>query len=402
MIENFNKKYNRYINLKKLCCPALERLYFSVLKKNKKKIYLVKFYVKNNIFRNLLFLGTNSFYVLNFKSFVMHSTLNLCLSRSSLFTFSKVLDYGFKYKKSLTIMQDYKWLFSMLRISNYLFLKTNLYSFVKHLKFLRSIVYNNKLDVKYCTYILKLRTSKIYCSKIEKFRENIFHLLKKKLFISLYNLSCKKKNCNFNFKVNPFIFNEKKLIKCFQEYINLNSRYTNVKLESLQQHLHYTNFSNYKKKVFFFSSIMLNRLSIEKKKYEKKHIKRLYFRLKKNKIFLRELHLVIFSNFKLYRIKYIDQKKEYKYVLYHVLDKKYKKIRIKEKKKFKKSRKFWVLSKLYHTRRRFYFKFYVPRHIEINYKTQNFLHLNYHDNLSLSSKIRLWLNLRRVLSFVSF
>lgn len=392
MIENFNKKYNRYINLGKLCCP--------VLKKNKKKIYLVKFYVKNNKFRNLLFLGKNSFYVLNLKSFMMHSTLNLCISRPILFTFSKVLDYGFKYKKPLTMLQDYKWLFSMLKISNYIFLKTNLYSFAKHLKFLRSIVYNDKLDVKYYTYVLKLRTSKIYCSKIEKFRESIFPLLKKKLFISLYNLLCKKKNCNF--KIKPFIFNEKKLIKCFQEYINLNSRYINVKLESLQQHLHYTNFNNYKKKVFFFSSIMLNRLSMEKKRYEEKHIKRLYFRLKKNKVFLRELHLVIFSNFKLYRRKYIEQKKEYKYVLYHVLDRKYKKIRIKEKKNFKKSRKFWVLSKLYHTRRRFYFKFYVPRHIEINYKTQNFLHLNYQDNLSLSSKIRLWLNLRRVLSFVSF
>nr|YP_010455068.1 hypothetical protein NUH79_mgp24 [Vischeria punctata]UUA03904.1 hypothetical protein [Vischeria punctata] len=332
----------------------------------------------------------------------MHPTLNLCISRLGLYTFIRVLDYELKYKKPLTITQDYKWLFSILRISNCLFIKTNLYSFVKHLKFLRSIVYNYKLDMEYYTYILKLRTSKIYCSKIEKFREDILFLLKKKLSISFYNLSCKKKNCNFNLKIKPFVFKLKRLNKCFQEYSNLNSRYINVKLESLQQHLHYKNFNNYKKKVFFFSSIMLNRLSLEKKIHQKNYIKKLYFRMKKNKIFLRELDPAIFSNFKLYRSKYIEQKKEYKYVLYHVLDKKYKKIRNKEKKKFKKSRKFLVLSKLYHARRRFYYNFYIPRHIEINYKTQNFLHLNYLDNLSLSSKIRLWLNLRRILSFVSF
>src|SRR5690348_718714 len=99
MIENFNKKYKGYTNLGKLCCPAFKKLYFTIFLKKKKYIYLKKFYVKNNNFKNLLFLGKNSFYVLNLKSFMMHSTLDLCTSRLSLFTFNKVLDYQFNYKK---------------------------------------------------------------------------------------------------------------------------------------------------------------------------------------------------------------------------------------------------------------------------------------------------------------
>nr|YP_009579071.1 hypothetical protein [Vischeria stellata]QBK36854.1 hypothetical protein [Vischeria stellata] len=398
-VDYINKKYNN--DLKKLYGFTLKKSYFLCLKKSKEKTHFLKLYVKNKKFRSLLYPVKKKFYLLKLKFFVKHLSLNLDISKTNLFDFTKVLDYELKSQKPLIIMENYKRFFSVLKSSNFLFLKTDLYFFVKHLKFLRSNVYVDKLDTEYISYVLKLRTSKMYSSKIETFREKILSLIKKKLFVSLYNLSCKKKNYGFKLKKKTIIFNELRLKKSFQDYININSRYLNVRLKGLQQHLYYKKFNKYKKKLFFFSSVILNRVVIEKRINKENYIKKLFFRLKK-KVFFLEFCPVLFSNFKLYRKKFIEQKKEYRYVLYHVLDKSYKKIRNKERKKFKKSKKIRILSRLYHARRRFYFRFYVPRNIEINYKTHNFIHLNYLDNLSLSSKIRLWLNLRRILSFVSF
>ena len=235
------------INLGKLFYHALKGSYFSNFKKVKKKTHILKLYSKNKKFKKLLYPGKNFFYVLKLKFFMMYSSLHSYINKSTIFTFTKVWNCRFKYNFPLNTLQDFNWLFFLLKISNLLYLKTDLYSFTKNLKFLRSVVYSEKFDIEYYTYILKLRTSKIYTSKIEKFRENILPLLKKKLFVILYNLSCKKKTCSFNLKLKSIISNNKTLKKCFQEYINLNSKYTNVKLESLQQNLHYKNFSGERK-----------------------------------------------------------------------------------------------------------------------------------------------------------
>lgn len=119
----------------------------------------------------------------------------------------------------------------------------------------------------------------------------------------------------------------------------------------------------------------------------KKKYKKLYFQYKKNKVTLRKL----FGRFKKIRQTYLNDRKEHY--------KRYKKLAWKRKKR--KNRKKTGLLRFLRRRRRKLDRFYVPRHLEINYKTFDIIHHGSLDLPTTNSRISFWLNLRRLLTFLS-
>jgi hypothetical protein len=57
--------------------------------------------------------------------------------------------------------------------------------------------------------------------------------------------------------------------------------------------------------------------------------------------------------------------------------------------------------RLYRNRRRAFSRFYIPRYLEINYKTFSFIHLNSKQFSGMSYKIPFYLNLGKILTFIS-
>lgn len=71
------------------------------------------------------------------------------------------------------------------------------------------------------------------------------------------------------------------------------------------------------------------------------------------------------------------------------------------KRKKRRNRKKTGLLHFLRRRRRMLYKYYVPRHLEINYKTLDITHLGLFDSLTTNSRITFWLNLRRLMTFLS-
>lgn len=79
---------------------------------------------------------------------------------------------------------------------------------------------------------------------------------------------------------------------------------------------------------------------------------------------------------------------------------KYKRLAWKRKKR-KDRKKTGLLAFLRRRRRRLLFQFSVPRHFEMNYKTFELIHLGDFDLDTTNARIPYWLNLRRLLTFLS-
>lgn len=132
-----------------------------------------------------------------------------------------------------------------------------------------------------------------------------------------------------------------------------------------------------------YSYIMESRLSLYMSIYKKKYTK-LFRIMKNNKLKFRRL----FFDFQIKQLRHTFRMKK-RYKLYRSLT---------WKRKKKKNRKKVGLFYFLRRRPRMLFRFYVPRHLEINYKTFSLAHLGELDLPSVNSRISFWLNLRRLLT----
>lgn len=119
----------------------------------------------------------------------------------------------------------------------------------------------------------------------------------------------------------------------------------------------------------------------------KKSYKKVLLQSRKIRVYLRKL----FAYDNKIDAAYVKKKKFYY--------KKYKSLVWQRKKR--KNRKKTGLLRFLRRRRRLLFQFYVPRHLEINYKTFEIIHLGFFDLSTTNSRIPYWLNLRRLLTFLS-
>ena len=294
-----------------------------------------------------------------------------------------------------------KWLLSksletpnQLNISNTLNIKTSIYALLKEYKKYRreSFDLNVESSLKSLDdFALKLQTSGFYLSLVELKKQKNFHQLQLKIldfYIRCLLAQCKKSELSRDFSEDHSPPSKNFCIKNAYNVFNRKPSKVRFALNS--------EFIQKKKELQTGRS-----LSVLRKKYNrflewrlflfldshKKYYKKLSLQSRKTRIRLRKL----FGYSNRIRSDYLKKKKHYY--------KEYKKLVWKRKKR--KNRKKTGLLRFLRRRRRMLFHFYVPRHLEINYKTFEIIHLGFFDLATTNSRIPYWLNLRRLLTFLS-
>nr|AHX24984.1 hypothetical protein NaocMp0016 [Nannochloropsis oculata] len=271
--------------------------------------------------------------------------------------------------------------------SNNLNIKTSLYVLSKLFKeYKRSSINttNNFSLVNLDKFSLKLQTSGFYTSviekkkkkKLEENREKILNFytccLLKHYNRSIISITSKKLNKKYSVKEGYKNF-----------YNNLKASRFNLISKTVNSSPPNSSISVLRKK---YTKILESRLFLYLKTHKKKY-KSVVKDLILNKLKLKQL----FNLFSKTKQKFVTEK----FFFYY----RYKKLVRKRKKKrnLKKTGFFYFLRR----RRRFLYNYYIPRHLEVNYKTFDITQLGRFDLSTTNSRITFWLNLRRLLTFLS-
>ena len=240
-------------------------------------------------------------------------------------------------------------------------------------------------------FALKLQSSGFYLSSIEFQKLKSFHQLQLKVIDFYINcLLTQSKKSEWSQSLNPaksVSFDEFSIEKSYDLFnckpkklkFVLNSEVIQKKKEEDRL----KSFSVLQKKYNrFIESRLFLFFDSHKKSYKKVTLES-----RKIRVYLRKL----FDYDNKIRMDYVKKKKPYY--------KEYKRLVWQRKKR--KNRKKTGLLRFLRRRRRLLFQFYVPRHLEINYKTFEIIHLGFFDLSTTNSRIPYWLNLRRLLTFLS-
>jgi hypothetical protein len=283
---------------------------------------------------------------------------------------------------------------SELKGSNNLNIKIALYALLKEYKKHKqeSFELSEESSVKSLDNLaLKLQASGFYLSSVERKKQKNFHrsqlsvlefytrcLLsqsKKSEFLRDVNQDKSASSNDFSIKNAYNIFNRKPRKLKFtltSELIQKKKDFQSVKSLSVLEKK-YNRFLE--RRLFLFVDS------------HKKYYKKISSQSRRTRLVLRNL----FGYSQKLRFEYSKKKKHYY--------KEYKKLVWRRKKR--KNRKKTGLLRFLRRRRRMLFQFYVPRHLEINYKTFEIIHLGFFDLATTNSRIPYWLNLRRLLTFLS-
>lgn len=278
--------------------------------------------------------------------------------------------------------------------SNTLNIKTSLYALLKEYKKHKqeSFESSEESSVKSLdNFALKLQSSGFYLSPVERKKQKNFHHLQLSIldfYIRCLLSQCKKSEFSRDFNQDQLASSNNFSIKNAYNIFNRKPGKLKFTLTSklIQK----------KKELQTVKS-----LSVLRKKYNRFLERRLFLFLGSHKKYYKKVSLqprrtrLVLKNLFGYsnkiRSEYSKKKKHYY--------KEYKKLVWKRKKR--KNRKKTGLLKFLRRRRRMLFQFYVPRHLEINYKTFEIIHLGFFDLATTNSRIPYWLNLRRLLTFLS-
>lgn len=291
------------------------------------------------------------------KDFLGKTNLNLCFSKLN----------SFLLRESLTNPALY--------VSNTFDIKTDLYKLLKSLKKVKTSQYGVCDHSQLNTLCLRLQKAHLYTSFVEKQKCSNLKLLDQKVkcwkinFISLNKVSLADDSLSL-LDFARVSSGYKKYDVCFK-YVE------NKKFKELLTFL---------KARRFFDKIFISQFSKNLNVYKKK------YQLLKNISNVCKVKIRILTS--LYTVCFLKYLKA-KYKTYKI----YKKLiwKRKRRKKWKQN----TLFRFFRSRHRLFYKFYIPRHFEINYKTFNFAHLDKLEVSGLNSKITFWLNLRRLLTFLS-
>jgi hypothetical protein len=202
-------------------------------------------------------------------------------------------------------------------------------------------------------------------------------------------------------KLNSFCVRNPLVFSTFNADISLVSFYTYKNKNNTKVIKGFSTFS----KVFLFrKNIKLQKLLYFLKKQEffkKLYVTRFYFYNFRKKytfssLFLNYNTVKFGSFFGIYRLCFI------KYRLINKLSfKVYKKLVWKRKKRKRKWKNTYIF-RFFRSRYRLYYKFYIPKYFELNYKSLCFFYLGFVDQSSANARFPFWLNLRRLLTFVAY
>lgn len=283
---------------------------------------------------------------------------------------------------------------SELKGSNILNIKTSLYALLKEYKKHKqeSFELSEQSSVKSLDNLaLKLQASGFYLSPVERKKQKNFH--RSRLSVLEFYTRCllsQSKNSEFLRDVNQDESASSNDFSIKNAYNIFNRKPRKLKFTLTSEFLQ-------KRK----DLQIVKSLSLLEKKYNrfferrlflfvgshKKYYKKISSQSRRTRLVLRNL----FGYSQKLRFEYSKKKKHYY--------KEYKKL-VWRRKKIKNRKKTGLLRFL-RRRRRMLFQFYVPRHLEINYKTFEIIHLGFFDLATTNSRIPYWLNLRRLLTFLS-
>ena len=271
--------------------------------------------------------------------------------------------------------------------SNNLNIKTSLYILSKLFKeYKRSSMntINNFSLEDLDKFSLKLQTSGFYTSIVEKKKKKKLEEIREKI-LNFYIYCLLKQYSRSNINITSKKFNKEYSAK--EGYKNFYSKLKVSKFsiisKTAQPPRKNSSLSVLRKK---YTKILESRLFLYLKTQKKKY-KAVVKNLTLNKLKIKQL----FNLFSKTKQKFVKEKKEFYY--------QYKKLVWKRKKRRnrKKTGFFYFLRR----RRRMLYNYYIPRHLEINYKTFDITHLGRFDLPTTNSRITFWLNLRRLLTFLS-
>lgn len=306
-------------------------------------------------------------------SLMLKKTNSLCFKKK----FVKKIDIDATFCQTNTFFFKDNTNKKTLFFSNVLDIKTDLYHVLKKLKaqkrFFLAENTNSKLLDKYC---LNLQTSRLFSSQIELFKKRKAKKLDLNLLIYKNELKKFDKN-NLSSLQNSISGSSASILKGYKVY---NRHFKYLKIEKQNLLFKILKEKRFIKKIFEGKFFLYS--SQKKKKYRS-----LYKFYEKNKVKIR----YFLNIYKLSHLRYIKVKK-FSYNLFKKL--------VWRRKKRKKWRKT-ALFRFFRSRHRLLYKFYIPKHLEINFKTFNFISYNGLDLSTLNSKIPFWLNLRRLLTFIS-
>lgn len=271
--------------------------------------------------------------------------------------------------------------------SGHLNIKTSIYILLKILKGYQrtNISFYNDFSLKALNdFSFKLQTSGFYTSVLESQRKKKLEEIRMQI-LKFYTFSILKQYNRNNIVIDCSILNEnyspKKGYKNFYDNLKISKLTNRIKRSKAYQKSY--SFSVLQKK---YTKILESRLFLYLKAHKKKY-KIIFKNLNLNRLKIKQL----FNLFSKTKKKFVKEKKNF-FLQYKRLTWKRKKQRDR-----KKIGIFYFLRK----RRRTLYNYYIPRHLEINYKTFDFIHLGKFDLSTTNSKITFWLNLRRLLTFVS-
>lgn len=318
-------------------------------------------------------------------------TNNFLIKKSDFFTYQKRFSDKFISNKlgkniNFPILKTSKTPF-FLSSSNNLNIKTSLYILSKLFKQYKrsSINTTNNFSLENLeNFSLKLQTSGFYTSIIEKKKKK--KLEENRENISNFYIYCLLKHYNKStISVTSQKLNKKYSVKEGYKnfYNNLKASRFHIISQAANPPPQNSSLSILRNK---YTKILESRLFLYLKTHKKKY-KSVVKNLSLNKLKLKQLFNLLSKE----KQKFVTEKFSFYY--------RYKKLVRKRKKQrnLKKTGFFYFLRR----RRRFLYNYYIPRHLEINYKTFDLTHLGRFDLSTTNSRITFWLNLRRLLTFLS-
>lgn len=299
----------------------------------------------------------NGFKLVKSKKFIKKVNVNLVLAKVVNSSFLETAD-------KLIVFPDNK-----MKISFYRFLK---------------VVKNSRRKEPYFSSLgWKFQTNGFYTSFVEAEKKKKIRILKEKIKIARNRGIIKSFFQKPSFVRGPLKKrkNLKKLAKGLKRFEDLYSDYSNTGNERRA-------FFKTLKAKRFFPSVFFSRLFLYATKGRKKYRNTFFY------LFLRKRKIdSLFHLYTLSSLKFKDIRKQRK--------KLYKRVAWKIKKRKKWRRRAGVSFTLFRLRQKLSQVFYVPKHFEINYKTFTTNYLGYTDSKTTNTKIAFWLNLRKLLTFVT-
>lgn len=259
-------------------------------------------------------------------------------------------------------------------------LKIFLYAFIKLLKIykLKNVFYSL---ICFKTYGLKLQTNGFYESFVEAKKKDRLKILNKKLFRKETCLFVKKSFQRFFFS--DSLVNNKKTVKNLSKGLERFERYFMASSRTVVDRRFI--FTLLKAKTFI-NRIFISRIFLSVAKGRKKYRSSFSYLVRRKRKIESLFNVFTSTSLKFQDIKFQKRKN-------------IKKLAWKRKKQKKWARVgSWNLFRL---RQRLSQIFYVPKHFEINYKTLGASYLGFTDFRTTDARIPFWLNLRRLLTFLS-